>query len=143
MGRISIPVDDLLRGQLHPEGIFKGEIVWATEKLASGGDSKNYEYSIQYSETADGRKVDQRDIVSRFNSKAMGYMNPFLAALAGKSIKDFAAEQKAKGPTIDFEWESVKGSKLQFKIETKPRNDNGQLKSEITAFYPYDYKVPF
>lgn len=142
--KISIPKEDLLKGQLHPNGWKKGVIIDVSTKQSKDKQSLNYNYVIKY-ET--GSKVpgdETREIKSQFNSKAMGFMTDFLAAIDGKSKKDFIEAQKATpGDTVDFEWESLKGRKLQFKIEDKPREDNGQLVSKITDFAPYDYQVPF
>jgi hypothetical protein len=142
--KIEIRTDDLLKGQLHQEGWYKGEITRAEEKLSNAKDSTNFTLSLKYSETADGKPVFEREIEDRFNSKAMGFMSPLIAALAGKSLGEFAKEQKEKGKdTVEFEWSAIKGQKVQFRIQSKPRNDNGQLKSEVTDYAPYDMKVPF
>lgn len=140
MPGISIPVSDLLKGQLHPTGWKKGEIVWVSQKESKDKQSMNYEWGFEYEENG-----EKREINNRFNSKAPGFFSPFLAAIANLSLKGFAAEMAKKGDTVNFDWtnENFKGKKLQVKIENKPRNDNGQLKSEITDYAPYDYKVPF
>lgn len=142
--KIQIPVDDLLKGQLHRPGWYKGKFVTAAEKLSKDGQSVNYEYSIKYSLDAEDKPVPERTIDGRFNSKAMGYMYPAIAAIAGMTLADFAAAAKKQGGTLTLEWADIALNKdIQFKIENKPRNDNGQLKSEITDWAPYGYKVPF
>jgi hypothetical protein len=145
--RINITAEDLLKGQLHPEGWFKGEIVWASAKKSKDQGSMNYEYGIKY---ATGSKLpgqEEREIKSQFNSKAIGFMKPFLAAIAGVSVKEFeqkGLEQIQAGKDLGIEWgPELQGQKIQFKIENKPREDNGQLTSKITEFAPFDYKVPF
>lgn len=140
MPSISMPVSDLLKGQLHTSGWKKGEVTFVTSKESKDKQSMNYEFGFKYAENN-----EEREITGRFNSKALGFMTPFLAAIANLSVKDFAAEMAKKGDTVKFDWEpsSFGGKKLQVKIENKPRQDNGQLKSEITDYAPFDYKVPF
>lgn len=140
-GAISIPVNDLLKGQLHAEGWYDGKITYVTEKESKDKQSMNYEAGFEYA-TATG---DTREIGLRFNSKAMGFMSPFLAALAGMSLKDFAKAMAAKGTEVTFEWtpENLTNKKLQCKIKNNPRNDNGQLKSEVVDYAPFGTKAPF
>lgn len=141
MSQISMPVADLLKGQLHVTGWKKGKIVWVAEKESKDKQSRNYTYGFEYTE-ANG---DKREISALFNSKALGFMTPFLAAIANMSVIDFAKAMEAKGSTFTFEWNDVnfKDKELQVKIENKPRNDNGQLKSEITDYAPINFTVPF
>lgn len=139
--KISLPVSELLKGQLHPTGYHKGTITYVTQKQSKDKQSMNYEAGFEYNVTPD----EKREIGLRFNSKALGFMSPFLAAVAGLSLKEFAAEMAKKGDSVNFEWtpENFGGKKLQCKIENKPRNDNGQLKSEVTDYLPFDSVVPF
>lgn len=139
--RIVFSQEDLLKGQLHDTGWQKGEITFATAKQSKDKGSMNYEYGLKYSTTSG----NEREIKSQFNSKAIGFMKPFLAALASLSVKDFetkAIEQVRAGKEVGIDWdEKLIGQKLQFKIENKPREDNGQLTSKVTEFAPYDLKV--
>jgi len=144
MPKITITPEDLLKGQLHEPGWFKGEIAWASAKTSSKKDSMNYEFGVTY-ETGDKRPgYESREIKSQFNSKAIGFMIPFLAALSGMPEKEFRQKALNENKEIDIIWDdSLKGQKLQFQIENKPREDNGQLTSKITNYAPFDYKVPF
>jgi len=144
MPKITITPEDLLKGQLHEPGWFKGEIVFATAKPSKDKQSMNYEYGLSY-DTGDKRPgYEKREITSRFNSQAVGFMIPFLAALSGLPEKEFRQKALQENKEIDIIWDdSLKGQKIQFEIKNVPRNDNGQLKSDVVHFAPYDYKVPF
>lgn len=141
---IDLSLKDLLAGQLHEEGYFKGEISSATAKPSKDKESMNYEYTISYETGSKQPGMETREITDRFNSKAPGFMRPFLAALAGMTENEFIEDRKKAGSGARFQWEDIKGKKLQFRIQNKPREDKPtQLKSEVTEYYPYDYKVPF
>lgn len=136
MGKITLTPDDMAKGMLFPEEWFKAEVVEAVQKISKAGDSINYTATFQLEGFGDGTSKIER----LFNSKGIGYMKPFLAALKNQPLAQFIEENK-KG--IDFNWEDVVGGKLQIKIKSKRREDNGELKSEVADFAPYDYKVPF
>lgn len=82
---------------------------------------------------------NERYIVHRFNSKAMGFIAPFIAALAGKPIAAVLAEIKTD--SLQFDFESINDKKIQGKV--KHGQWEGRVKSEITDFLPYDMAVPF
>lgn len=136
MGKINLTPDDMRKGMLYPEEWFKAEVVEAVQKVSKAGDSINYTATFRLENYSDGtHKVDRL-----FNSKGIGYMKPYLAALQNKPLAVFIEENKSG---IEFQWEDTVGGKLQIKIASKRRDDNGELKSEVVDFAPYDYKIPF
>jgi hypothetical protein len=140
---ISLTPADLLKGQLHVDGWYKGEVVESSTKPSNDKQSLNYTFVIKYATGSPVSGLEEREIKSQFNSKAMGFATPFFAALAGKTTKEFIDEYVSQKKEVKIEWEAIKGAKLQFKIENKPREDNGQLTSKVIDFAPYDYKIPF
>jgi hypothetical protein len=147
MGRITFSAEDLLKGQLHKEGWYRGEIAWATAKPSKDKQSQNYEYGLKYETGSNLPGQETREIKSQFNSKAIGFMKPFLAALGGMTEEEFtkkALDETAKGKEVGIDWgPELQGQKIQFRIQNLPREDNGQLTSKVTEFVPYDFKVPF
>ena len=144
MPKITITPEDILKGELHVPGWYKGEIAWASSKLSSKKDSMNYEYGLSY-DTGDKRQgYETREIKSQFNSKAIGFMVSFAAALANMNEKEFHDKILKESQSIDLQWDdSLKGRKIQFEIKNAPREDNGQLSSKVINFAPYDFRLPF
>ena len=125
--------EDMLKGLPFVNGWYKAEVVDATVKPSKDNGSINYVATCKVS-----TKEGERTIDARFNSKAIGFMKPYLAALEGLSMNEFVEKHKSG---LDFEFEATKGGKLQIKIENK-LFENRQV-SEVNDFAPFDYNVPF
>lgn len=123
-----------MKGEPHKEGWVKAQVVETFAGPNKAGDGVNYTATFQIEDDPDKRTIDKI-----FSSKGVGFMKPFLAALAGKSIQAFVDEKKATG--IEFEFDAVKGGKLQIKIGS--RVHEGRQISEVQDFAPYDTKIPF
>jgi hypothetical protein len=132
--RIQLTPADMVKGEPLPEGWFKAEITEAIAKPSKAGDSINYTATFLIEDNPDKRTVDKI-----YNSKGIGFIKPLLAALKGKTVQQFIEETKTTG--VDFEFEAIKGGKVQIKIGS--RLYEGRPVSEVQDVAPYDTKVPF
>lgn len=132
--KITLTPADMMKGEPHREGWTKAEVVEATAAPNKNQDGVNFTASFLIEGDPDKRTIDKI-----FSSKGMGFIKPFLAALKGQSIKDFVEANKTTG--VDFEFEHVKGGKLQIKIGS--RLYEGRPVSEVQDFAPYDSTIPF
>ncbi len=134
MPRIQLTPDDMSKGIPIAAGWYKAEVMDAIAKPSKDKQSINYVATVRLENYQDG----QQTIDARFNSKAMGFIKPFLAALKQQTLAEFILENKAG---IDFDFESVKGGKLQVKVDNKMFED--RQVSEVKDYAPYNYSVPF
>lgn len=133
MPKIQLTPEDMMKGEKHPDGWFKASISSAVAGPNKAQDGINYtiDFAIEGPEN--------RSLPKIFSSKALGFMKPFLAAVAGKTIAQFIEDNKTKG--IEFDLEALVTSKLQVKVGQ--RIYEGREISEITDFAPYNTVVPF
>ncbi len=134
MPKIQLTPDDMAKGVPITEGWYKAEIVEAIAKPSKDKGSINYVATCRLENYGDGNQT----IEARFNSKAMGFVKPFLAALANKTLAQFIQDNKGG---VDFEFSDVKGGKLQVKVGNKIFED--RQVSEVKDYAPYNYSVPF
>jgi len=129
MAKITLTPADMMKGEPHKEGWRKATLIEAVVGTNKKEDGINYTATFKLDDDPDGRTIDKI-----FSSKAIGFIKPFLAAIANKTIQEFIAEHKTKG--LDFEFETLVGSKCQVKIGT--RLFDGRPVSEVQDFAPYD-----
>jgi hypothetical protein len=132
--KITLTPADMLKGEPHKEGWVKATVTEAIASPNKAQDGINYIATFLIEDDPDKRTIDKI-----FSSKGIGFMKPFLAALAGKTIQQFIEEKKATG--VEFEFDQVKGGKLHIKIGS--RLYDGRPVSEIQDFAPYNATVPF
>lgn len=132
--KITLTPDDMLKGLPFNNGWYKASISETVVKPSKGKDSINYIPTFKLDNDADNRSID-----GNFNSKALGFIKPYLAALENLTLADFIEKHKKTG--IEFDFEQTKGGKLQIKIENS-LYENRQV-SKVVDFAPYDYVVPF
>lgn len=137
MGRISLTPEDMQAGQPIEDAWYKAEIIEAVQAPSKEKDSINYIPTFRLENYRDGNVT----VKKYFNSKAMSFngFTEFLAALAGKSLKEFV-DENPKG--VDFEWEQVKGGKLQIKVKMSMSKQQKPFPDAID-FAPYNYTIPF
>ncbi len=138
MGKIQLTPEDLMKGELLKNGWFKASITNVGIKPSKDGESVNYTFTFALENDPDGRSIDHL-----FNSKGIGFMKPFLAAISGKTIKDFIEEHKTKG--VEFDPEGCVKAKLQIKIADQiwevAKGGDGQPRSKVADFAPYNTQV--
>ncbi len=132
--KITLTPADMMKGEPHKEGWVKAKVVDAFSGPNKAQDGINYTASFEIEDDPDHRTIEKI-----FSSKGMGFMKGFLAALAGKTIQQFVDEKKTTG--VEFEFEDIKGGKLQIKIGS--RIYDGRPVSEVQDYAPYDTKVGF
>lgn len=132
--KINITPEDMKAGEPIDNGWYKCEVVEVLSKPSKDGNSVNHIATCQL----EGYKDNDSKVVARFNSKAIAMIKPFLAALAGKTLAQFIDENKSG---VDFEFEQVKGGKLQIQVENKLYE--GRYIPEVKNYAPYNYQVPF
>ena len=130
---ITIPKADLAKSIPLPEGWAEFEIVAAYAKPSKAGDSINYWASHKLVGDLNEREIDHC-----FSSKALGIMNTWLAALAGKTIQEVLDGITSGALTFDFE--STIGKHVMGKVKQEPFE--GRIISKIIDYATVG-KVPF
>lgn len=129
---------DLMKGQTITQGWYKAQIInFVCKPPKNSNDSMNY---IPTFKLEDGPHKDA-ELDRTFNSKAIGMMGPFIAAVEEKNLQDI---MKAIGDgTLEFDTEASVGKKLQIKIINEPYE--GRLVNKVEGFLPYNDNatVPF
>ena len=131
---INLSKADLQKGQIITPGWYKCEIIDFVSKPSKDQQSVNYTPHFKL-ETPNEEVIDNHN----FNSKAPGFMTDFLAAMAGKTRKEFLDSLASDGVKVDTD--SYKGKKLQIKV--KNAVFEGRMKNELEGFLPYGAEVPF
>lgn len=136
MGVVNISLSDLKKGLPVDPGIYKAKIIRYEEELAKAGDSQNYLFTFEL-------ENDDKNLISaRFNSKAMGFTRPFLAAIAGKPEKEWldetAALMKSKGVEIfPFDGEKCVGKNIGVKVVQNANPTGGTPYTNVDGYLPY------
>src|SRR5688572_17132917 len=98
--KITISKADMMRGQTIPPKWYKVEITnFVVKSPKSGGDSLNYVPTFKIPE------LEDFSLDHTFNSKAIGNMTPFIAAIQNKTIKQVLDETKTG--KLDFETDDL------------------------------------
>lgn len=96
---------DIKRGTLVEPSWYRVRIESLEKKLAAKGDSTNYNYEVTILRNADNGsdKFSGVPVTINFNSKAIGFMVGFFAAITGSELTAGARfdEQAAVGKEID------------------------------------------
>ena len=137
MSRIEIPLDDLKKGLMVEAGLYKSEIVDYKQEPTKDGQSTNHVFTFNL------ENDDKSVITSRFNSKAMGYVRPFLAAIAGKSEQEWLEEtakrlKEAGLATLPFDGDKCVGKKVGVKVVNSPNSSGGTPYTNINGYLPYN-----
>lgn len=131
--KLTISKGDLAKSIPLPGGWQKFEILSFTPKPSKDGGSVNYNYELKL----EGDEMN-RIVIHNFNSKAMGFFAPFIAALTNKTIGEILASIKTD--SLEFDAEAPIGKKIHGKVEIELYQ--GDPKTKIKDWAPYD-KVPF
>lgn len=131
MGVINITKRDILRSTLLPGNYYLVEIQNVTEAQSKDGQSINYsidEAEVITDEFGDAKFQGVPTPRWSFNSKAIGFIIPFLEAVTGEKITD---------PTrIKWDNETLKGKKLYVFIGPKKLEDD-RVVNEIKPQYKH------
>lgn len=130
---LSIPKSDLAKGIPVPHGWQTFLLTEVFSKPSSNGQSVNYIVVHRLKDDP-----DEREINHNFNSKALGMMAPFIAALAKKTVKE-VLDGISTG-ALEFDLESVKGQVVLGKVE--PEEYQGRVLSKIKDWAHPD-NIPF
>lgn len=131
--QISIPKSDLAKGIPISNGWTEFEITAAFAKNSKDNQSVNYIATHKVV-----NDVNEREIDHNFNSKALGMMAPWIAALANKSVQEVL--NAITTGALNFDFESTIGKKVMGKVEQQIYE--GRTISKIVDFAPIG-KVPF
>lgn len=119
MAILKISKQDILRQLPVNPGWYKGTVKSIELKQSKAKDSYNYETTI----TLD---ADGREVVTNFNTKAIGMAIPFLEAILNDKIPP--------DQDIEFDTEKIVGKRLQVKMEHDTYE--GRIISKVTEFLP-------
>jgi len=130
---ISIPIADLAKSIPISEGWQKFEIVAAVARPSKDGNSVNYIVSHKLIDDPNERVIDHN-----FNSKTLGMMNTWIAALLNKTVQEVL--DSITSGTLTFDLENQIGKKVHGKV--KQELFEGRILSKIQDWAAID-KVPF
>jgi len=137
MSVVDIPFDDLKKGLSVAPGMYKAEILEYKQETAKDGQSTNHVFTYEL------ENDDKSVIPGRFSSKAMGFVRPFLAALSGKSEKEWLVETAEKLKTagltnLPFDGDQCVGKKIGIVVVNNPNPNGGNPYTNIDAYLPYN-----
>ena len=130
--KIELTKADLLKGSPIEPGWYGAEIVNYFPKPSKDGGSLNHIFTLKLP------KKDGTEIEHNFNSKAIGMMAPFIAAIQEKPIKEII--DAMGNNTLAFDTDTVIGMKIQVKI--KNEQFEGRLLNKVDGFLPYSAQIP-
>ncbi len=130
---ISISKSDLAKSIPVTEGWAEFQITAAYQKPSAKGDSVNYYFS--HALIGD---PNERTIEHMFNSKALGMMNTWIAALKGCTVQE-VLDSITTG-TLSFDVDSVVGKHVMGNV--KQELYEGRILSKIKDFATVG-RVPF
>ena len=131
---ISMSKSDMLKGNPVTPGWYKATVKnFITKPPKTGGDSINYVPTFKL------HTENEEELDHTFNSKAIGRMAPFIAALEGKNLKQVLDEMETN--TLTWDSDSAQGAKLQIHVVNETYE--GRLVNKIDQFLPYDAATPF
>lgn len=130
---------EFLKGMIITPGWYKASIKTFDAKPPKGAtDSMNFKYTFAI--TIPGRPEDEKpEIEHIFNSKAKGFMIPFIVAITGKPAQTIMDEMTAG--SLQFDTEACVGQIVQVKIENEPYE--GRLTNKIKNFLNEKADLPF
>jgi len=131
--QITIPKSDMAKGIPIPEGWKKFALTEVFAKASKNGDSTNY---IVVHKLVDD--PNERTIEHNFNSKVIGLMAPFIAALQQTTVQQILESMDSGELTFDLE--EVKGNTVLGKVYHDVYQ--GRVISKIEEWAHPD-KVPF
>lgn len=130
---ISIPKGDLAKGIPITNGWAEFEITSAYAKPSKDGNSVNY--IAVHKLVGD---VNEREVLHNFNSKAIGMIAPWIAALSGKTVQEIL--DSITTGTLSFDFESTIGKHLMAKVNQEIFE--GRIVTKLSDFASMG-KVPF
>src|SRR5438477_5010266 len=106
---ITIPKSALTKGIPISPGWHEFEITSAVPRVTKDGESTNYVVTLKLKNDPNEREIDHY-----FNSKALGLMGTFIAALTGQTMQEVI--DAIKGGEINFDLEMAVGKSILGKI---------------------------
>jgi hypothetical protein len=139
MGVVEISLNDLKKGLPVDAGIYKALIDEYKEEQSKDGQSINHVFTF----IIEQGDFDGSVITGRFNSKAMGFTRPFLAAISGKTEKIWLDEtikklEEAGITNLPFDGEQCKGQKVGIKVVKTLNPNGGEPFTNIDGYLPYN-----
>lgn len=131
---VKITKADLMRGKVLAPNWYKVTVVGHEIKHAkSDANSLNYVYTFRFP------AVDNYELDHTFNTKALGFIAPFIAAIRNTNVTEIA--NAIQGESFDFDTDEPLGKELQVKIANEPYE--GRLTNKVKEFMPAGATVPF
>lgn len=131
--QIAIPKSDLAKSIPVANGWTEFEITGAVARPSKDGASVNYVISHKVVNDPNERVIDHL-----FNSKALGMMNTWIAALTNKTVQEVLDGITSGALNLDLE--STYGKKIMGKVDQQIYE--GRVISKIVDWAPVG-KVPF
>lgn len=126
MLRITIPKSDLSKSMPVDGGWQQFTLGKPYTKTSKDQQSVNYIIPHILDNDVNGRVIEHM-----FNSKAMGMMAGFIAALANKTVPEVLEAMQAD--VLDFDLESVEGQKILGKVVHEDYQGRAQSKISMWA----------
>ena len=119
---IKLTAADVLKGKLLDAGWYSAKVVKAGEDWvpAKAGGSNNWPVTFEIEGTG-GKEIEVT-----FNTKALGFLTPFISAIRGKEVPAEA---------LDFNTSEALGKKLD--VQVIQDTYNGQMNNKIASYLPF------
>lgn len=98
-------------------------------------DSGSVNYNVPHKLVGDS---NEREIIHNFNSKALGMMNTWIAAITNKTVQEVL--DAITGGVLNFDLEQAEGKRVMGKVEQQIYE--GRIINKIVDWVPVG-KVPF
>lgn len=118
MGFIEISNRDLLIGKVVPPAWYRVRVEDVSESLASSGTSTNHTIDATILNNADNgstKDIEGTPVRWMFNSKAAGFVAPFLAAIQNVKLDDITPGR--------YDLDAAKGLEVEVFIANKTYNN--------------------
>lgn len=131
---IRLTKQDFMRGRSITPNWYPVTVVkFEAKHPKTGTDSMNYVYTVRFP------TIDNFEIDHTFNTKALGFMCPFVAALRGQPVNEIM--KSMEDGTMDFDTDEAIGKPLQAKVINE--TFEGRLINKIDGWLPHGASVPF
>ena len=131
---IKITKADLMKGKVLAPNWYKVSVVGVDVRHPKNAqDSLNYCYTFRFD------SVDGYELEHIFNTKALGFMAPFIAAIRNTNLREIA--NAMSGDILEFDTDEPLGKLVQVKVTNEQWE--GRLTNKIKDFLPANATVPF
>lgn len=131
---VKITKSDLQRGKVLSPNWYRVLVVGHDVRHAkSDANSLNYVYTLRFP------SVDNYELDIQFNTKALGMVAPFIAAIRNTNVQEII--NSMKDDSFDWDTDEALGKELQVKVSNEPWE--GRLTNKVKEYLPVGATVPF